>query len=79
MPWVNYHTHCRYCDGKAEPEAYLIKAIEKKFLAYGFSSHAPLPFTTTWNMKKENLRPYINEINQLREKYRAIIQVYVGL
>jgi len=31
MSWVNYHTHCLYCDGKAEPEAYLIRAIEEGF------------------------------------------------
>ncbi|MBN1413474.1 MAG: histidinol-phosphatase [Bacteroidales bacterium] len=79
MPWVNYHTHCHYCDGKAELEAYLIKAIEKGFPACGFSSHAPLPFATTWNMKQESLQDYVAEISRLKEKYRDIIQVYLGL
>ena len=79
MPWVNYHTHSLYCDGKAEPEAYLLKAIEKGFPAIGYSSHAPLPFTTSWNLKQERLQEYLAEINRLKEKYKAIIQVYTGL
>jgi histidinol-phosphatase (PHP family) len=79
MAWVNYHTHSHYCDGKAEPEAYLVKAIEKGFPACGYSSHAPVPFDTKWNMKQERLPTYLEEISRLREKYRGRIQVYTGL
>ncbi len=79
MGWVNYHTHCLYCDGKAEPEAYVVKAIEKGFQACGYSSHAPLPFDTNWNMKQEKLPSYLGEISRLKEKYRGRIEVYTGL
>ncbi|MBN2273474.1 MAG: histidinol-phosphatase [Bacteroidales bacterium] len=79
MPWVNFHSHCHYCDGKAAPEAYLVKAIEKGFPAYGYSSHAPLPFSTKWNMKQEQLPAYLEEIKLLKEKYKEKIQVYTGL
>ncbi len=79
MLWTNYHSHCHYCDGKYEPEQYIKSAIEKGLVAYGFSSHAPVPFETLWTMKKEKAPAYVAEIHQLREKYKADIQVYCGL
>ncbi len=34
----NLHTHCHFCDGKAEPEAYVTEAITQGFHTLGFSS-----------------------------------------
>jgi histidinol-phosphatase (PHP family) len=45
----------------------------------GFSSHAPLPFTTDWTMPKEKLPAYLSEIKRLKAQYRAEINVYCGL
>jgi histidinol-phosphatase (PHP family) len=56
MSWTNYHSHCHYCDGKYEPEKYIESALQQGLLAYGFSSHTPLPFETTWAMKDEALQ-----------------------
>lgn len=78
MHWANYHSHCRYCDGSHEPEAYIKAAIEQNVKAYGFSSHTPLPFASKWAMPFEKLLSYLAEIAHLKNKYKGQIEVYTG-
>ena len=47
---TNYHSHCLYCDGRANMEDFIRFAISEGFTSYGISSHAPLPFSTAWTM-----------------------------
>ncbi|MDR1814544.1 MAG: histidinol-phosphatase [Tannerella sp.] len=75
----NFHSHCIFCDGRAEPEEFVKSAIEKNFRAYGFSSHSPLPFETYWNMNKNRMTAYIEEANRLKIKYKGVIELYTGL
>ena len=75
----NFHSHCTFCDGKSEPENFLISAISKQFRAYGFSSHSPLPFETDWNMSKDVMPDYLTEIKRLKCKYANEIEIYLGL
>ena len=79
MPWVNYHSHCNFCDGSDEPETYVKEALKKAFPAYGFSSHAPLPFSADWSIPGNRFDAYLSEINRIKQKYRNRIQVYMGL
>jgi len=79
MSWTNYHSHSKYCDGKAEPADFIKAAINKGFLAFGYSSHAPVPFPSHWNMQLDKLQGYLYRINQLKAKYRDFIQIYTGL
>lgn len=79
MQFSNYHSHCNFCDGRSTPEDFAKFAVSKKFRAYGFSSHAPLPFETFWNMSASDMIEYINEIKRLKEKYRNKIEIYSGL
>lgn len=74
-----YHTHSFYCDGNMWPEDYVKKAVELGFKAIGFSGHAPTNIETTWQMKKEDLLKYIDDVNSLKEKYKDEIEVYLGL
>ncbi len=76
---TNYHSHCTYCDGKSPAEDFVKEAIARGFYSYGVSSHAPLPFTTNWTMKADDMSSYIAEINALKAKYEGQIQLYVGL
>jgi len=76
---ANFHGHCTYCDGHAAPEEFIRAAIAQGFRAYGFSSHSPLPFATTWNMSSDKMPSYILEIIRLKEKYREQIEIYAGL
>ena len=79
MPWANYHSHSLFCDGKAAPEEFIATAIKKGFKAYGYSSHAPVPFASRWNMPADKLQEYISQISSIKTKFANEIQVYTGL
>jgi histidinol-phosphatase (PHP family) len=79
MSWTNYHSHCYYCDGKYAPEEYIKSAKNKGLLAYGFSSHAPVPFDCVWTMKTESAPAYVAEIRALQQAYQRDIELYCGM
>lgn len=79
MPWLNYHSHSDYCDGKDTPESFLQAAIERGFHIYGYSSHAPLPFETPWNMPQSRLNDYITHIARLKKEKKGTIEVLTAL
>lgn len=79
MNFTNYHGHCYYCDGRESPEAYVEEAIRQQMPAYGFSSHAPLPYGISWPMQPQKLSDYAQEIAQLKQKYAGQIELYTGL
>ena len=75
----NFHSHCTFCDGRSAPAEFARFAIANHFRAYGFSSHAPLPFETFWNMTKDDMPEYLAEIERLKHKYKEQLEIYVGL
>ena len=79
MRLSNYHSHCTFCDGRSIPEDFVKFAIAHGFRAYGFSSHSPLPFETSWNMSKDDMPEYLQEIERLRQKYKDQLEIYVSL
>lgn len=79
MCWINLHSHSSFCDGKADPEEFILAAIEKKFLGYGYSSHAPTAYDTRWNMKESRVQEYVQEIEHIRSSFADKIEVYTGL
>ncbi|MFV0403000.1 MAG: histidinol-phosphatase [Bacteroides graminisolvens] len=79
MNLTNYHSHCSFCDGRAPLEEFVKEAISQGFYSYGVSSHAPLPFPTQWTMEWEQMEAYLDEFNNLRQKYADEIELYVGL
>lgn len=54
-------------------------AIAKGVKKYGFSSHAPLPFHTFWNMNLDSLPYYKAEFYRLKKKYADQIELFLGL
>lgn len=76
---VNYHTHCRYCDGKGDPRDYVLEAIKRGFTSIGFSSHAPLIEESDWTMSEDIISDYINEISLLKSEFKDKIVVYCGM
>lgn len=75
----NFHTHCYFCDGKGEPEGYILEALRKGFRALGFSCHAPIPFDSVWTMKDNVVNDYLSTMERLKEKYAGRIEIYTGL
>jgi histidinol-phosphatase (PHP family) len=79
MPWVNFHSHSLFSDGKSVPEEFIKSAVSRNFPAYGYSCHSPVPFPTSWNMEAGKLPEYLNEITRLKLVYKDKIEVYCGL
>lgn len=79
MNQTNYHSHSLYCDGRAGMEDFVRFAVNRKFSSYGFSSHAPLPFSTPCNMEWDRMDDYLSEFQRLKKKYEGIIELYIGL
>ena len=79
MNLTNYHSHCLYCDGRADMEAFIRFAISQGFTSYGVSSHAPLPFCTPWTMEWDQIDNYFAEFNRVKKKYADKIEFYIGL
>jgi histidinol-phosphatase (PHP family) len=78
MYWSNYHTHTNFCDGKANPEDYILSAIKNNVSSVGFSGHAPLPFKTEWNMRSDKVDEYVSQLYSLKEKYKNQLEIYSG-
>ena len=70
---TNYHSHSLYCDGRAGMEDFVRFALSEGFTSYGFSSHAPLPFSTAWTMEWDIMDDYLSEFHRLKEKYAGRI------
>jgi histidinol-phosphatase (PHP family) len=79
MYWSNYHSHNTFCDGRSSMEDFVKFALAKGVKKYGFSSHAPLPFHTFWNMKLDDFVDYQAEYHRLKLKYNSKIELYLGL
>lgn len=76
---TNYHSHCLYCDGRANMEDFIRFAISEGFSSYGISSHAPLSFSTAWTMEWDRMSDYLSEFSRLKEKYEGKIELAIGL
>lgn len=76
---TNYHSHCLYCDGRANMEDFIRFAISEGFTSYGISSHAPLPFPTAWTMEWDRMDDYFSEFFRLKAKYADKIELAIGL
>ncbi len=79
MNLTNYHSHCLYCDGRADMATFARFAASKGFTAYGYSSHAPLPFPTAWTMEWDRMDDYLEEFSRLKQQYAGRLELYVGL
>lgn len=75
---TNYHTHCNFCDGIANPETVVRTAIEKGFNILGFSSHSPLE-GEDWTLDADEVHAYLKTIRSLRDKYKDSILILAGM
>ncbi len=73
----SYHVHSTFSDGKNTPEEIVLAAIEKGFIAIGFSDHGFTNYDLRYCMKDQT--GYINQIKKLKEKYKNQIQIYLGV
>ena len=79
MYYSTIHTHTDYCDGNNTSEEMVLAAIYKGMKTVGISSHGPLPFKAKWAVDDDKIQVYINEINNLKKKYKDKIEVLLGM
>jgi len=79
MVLANYHTHTKFCDGVEMPIVYVEEAIKQNLKALGFSAHAPVPFSSTWNLPKEKYSEYKSAILQLQHEFKSKLEISCGL
>ena len=79
MHLTNLHTHTNYCDGKCKTEEMILSAIKCDFQSIGISTHGPVQFKTDWNIDKNKVEEYIDEVLALKEKYKNKIEVFLGM
>ncbi|HDS74503.1 MAG TPA: histidinol-phosphatase HisJ family protein [Firmicutes bacterium] len=84
-PLVSYHGGHTLFDGTGEPEAFVVRAIEQGFTAFGFSEHMPPPdpysYTDfpTFDEARHLFDGYVEEIFRLKSAYRDELPVLVGV
>ena len=79
MKLSTYHSHTNFCDGKESAEEMIVGAIKLGCPEIGISGHSPLPFKSDWAMKNAQIPEYIQTLEELREKYKDQIKVYIGI
>lgn len=79
MNLQNLHTHTAFCDGADMPEEIIKTALEKGFDSIGFSEHSYM-WASDFSVKiGDHTKEYKEEINRLKEKYKGIIDIFLGL
>ena len=79
MVLQNLHTHTCYCDGANTPEEIVVSAIDKGLTSVGFSGHSYMKYSPVFASKGDKTIEYKREISHLKEKYKDIIEIYLGL
>ena len=75
----NLHTHGNLADGLDSYESIVERAIELGFESIGFSEHAYMFYSDYSIINERTIPTYKAEINRLKEKYKDIIPIYLGL
>ncbi len=79
MNYSNLHTHTTFSDGVGTPLENVKSAIEKGMTSLGFSDHSFTACDTSYCMKEEDYPFYIKAISSLKEEYRDVLPIYLGL
>jgi histidinol-phosphatase (PHP family) len=56
----------------------ILAAISFGYLTLGFSEHAPLKPRRNFRLNTNEIQDYINEINNLKVKYKNKIRIFCG-
>ncbi len=72
------HAHTQFCDARMPMEEFAEKAAEMGFTHYGFTPHSPIPIESSCNMKKEDVKTFIEEVDRLQKLYPAV-RFYKGM
>ena len=75
----DFHVHTKYSDGRDDPESVVLYALDKGCDKLGFSDHSYTFFDQSYCMKSRDIPKYRKEINDLKEKYKDKIAIFLGI
>ena len=76
----NYHTHTQWCNhGTVSADEAVREAIESGMKVLGFSEHSPFPDDRFHRMKYAELNNYTAYLNELKIRYKNILDIRIGL
>ncbi len=81
---ANYHTHTVRCGHAAgTEEEYVLAGIQAGLKVLGFADHSPFPFEggaySHIRMRPDELQDYARQVLTLREKYKDVLQIPLGV
>lgn len=81
---ANYHTHTFRCNHASDTEEdYITCALHRGLKTLGFSDHTPYFFPeghkSLFRMRPDQLGDYCGTVRNLRDKYRGMIEIPLGL
>lgn len=80
----DFHSHTVYGDGKNTPEQMALAALRLGLTDYGISEHGFLDNyayseTGTFGMDDEAFLRYLEEMQELKERFRGKMRLYIGV
>lgn len=81
---ANYHTHTYLCNhASGTMREYIENAVKAGYEQLGFSDHGPYIFDkpgyySSFRMKCEEAKLYVNELLKLKEEYKKDIKIFIG-
>lgn len=79
MFFQNLHAHSTYDDGKSTLREMIEASKAAGLTSVGISMHAPMDYACTWDVKREEVSRYFDEMSRLREAYAGQIEVFTGI
>lgn len=75
----NFHSHTQFCDGRAPMDVMADAAFRAGMTAWGFTPHSPLRIESPCNMSFEDMAPYLQEADRLKNLYDGKMKVLTSL
>lgn len=75
----NFHSHTQFCDARATMEEIAAAAFNCGMRWYGFTPHSPVCVPTPCNMRAEDVKLYIDEMERLKGMYDGRMNLYAGM
>ncbi len=75
----NFHSHTQYCDGRATMEEMSSAAAEQGMKLWGISPHSPICVESPCNMTKEQVEPFLNGADILKNQHEGKMKVFTAM
>ena len=74
-----FHVHSVFCDGYSTIKEMIDSAIQKEFTHLGFTGHSFISNADKYSLTPERFDKYIKEVNEAKEKYNGVLNIFLGI